>query len=197
MASASHAVAFTATVQRLSASAQPPVYAKDPALPHHLTARLADPFKEERMSTAPSNTPKAPAPPPPHTQYVDGTLVCAWDNGVSVEVALGQRTKRGKSPVRVLCNGQQVGSGTVDLADLSDRQRLNAECAHLDGQVGDWLAYLMHTSDAITVHTQTDTGKQLQAVWQRAISAVEFVQQDEDEHQSLTADLVYPGAISI
>jgi hypothetical protein len=66
--------------------------------------------------------------------------------------------------VTVWCGTQKVGSGTVDLADLNDRQRLNAECAHLDGQIGDWLAYLMHTSDAITAQMQADAGKRLQVV---------------------------------
>src|SRR5262249_25615978 len=34
-------------------------------------------------------------------------------------------------------------------------------------------------------------------IWQRATSAVDFVQQEEDEHHSLTKDLVYPGGITL
>jgi hypothetical protein len=117
------------------------------------------------MSQTSSTTKQPVIPPPPHITHGEGDpFTCTWDNGVVVEAALHQRTRRGKYPVKVLYGTQQVGSGTVDLADLNDRERLHAECSHLDGQVGNWLAYLMHVSDAITTRMQADAGKRLQVV---------------------------------
>jgi hypothetical protein len=112
-----------------------------------------------------STTTKPPGVPPPRqTTHTEGTLTCTWDNGVAVVAVLRQRKKDGKCPVRVLYGAQQVGSGSVDLANLNDRQRLHAECSHLDGQITDWLAYLMYASAAITALPQTDTSKRVQVL---------------------------------
>lgn len=116
------------------------------------------------MSTAPLSTARVPVPLPHSTTQADGTLVCVWENGVSVQAALGQRTKCGRYPVKVLCGAQQVGSGIVDVTDLNDRQRLNAECIHLDGQIGDYLGYLMRASDVITELQHAGATKRLQVV---------------------------------
>jgi hypothetical protein len=110
-------------------------------------------------------SPKPRVSPPDTTTYTGGILTCAWANGVTIAAVLSTRTRRGEYHVTVWYGTTQVDSGMVNLADLADRQRLNAECAHLDGQVGDWLAYLMYASDAITAElARTDTGKRLQVV---------------------------------
>ena len=111
-------------------------------------------------------TTKQPVIPPPQriTHEEGKPFTCAWDSGVVIEAFLHLRNRRGKYRVRVLFGEQQVGSGDVDLADLNDRERLHAECSHLDGQVSSWLGYLMRTSDAIAAKAQTDASKRLHVV---------------------------------
>jgi hypothetical protein len=105
-------------------------------------------------------------PPPKRITHEDGRpFTCAWDSGVVVEAYLHQRNRRGKYRVKVLYGEQQVGSGNVDLEDLNDRERLHAECSHLDGQVGNWLAYLMRVSDAIAaLPTEAEASWELDVV---------------------------------
>src|SRR5262249_25123742 len=140
-----------------------PARAAGPMPPHHPPSHRAATL-EERMSTAPLHAPKVPVSLPHSTTQADGTLICTWENGVTVEAALGQRTRRGRYPVKVRCGAQQVGSGIVDVTDLADRQRLNAECIHLDGQIGDYLGYLMRASDVITALQRVGATKRLQVV---------------------------------
>jgi hypothetical protein len=88
-----------------------------------------------------------------------------WDTGIAVEAYLHLRNRRGKYPVKVLYGAQQVGSGTLDLADLSDRERLHVQCSHLDGQVGNWIAYFMRASDAIAaLPTEAEASWELDVV---------------------------------
>src|SRR5262249_30748288 len=74
------------------------------------------------------------------------------------------------------------------------------------GDISDWLAAggtrdvlerLMAQAALWSPASSSSPGEPSDTVWQHAISAVDFVNQDEEEHQSLTADLVYPGCITL
>ena len=67
----------------------------------------------------------------------DGARCYAGQTRQQVTCAL-HKVNRGRYPVTVTFQGTVVGHGTVDMLNLADRERLQAHCRHLDGQVN-WL----------------------------------------------------------
>ena len=66
-----------------------------------------------------------------------GARCYRWADTAEVTCAL-HKVNRGRYPVTVTFQGTAVTQGTVDMLNLADRERVQAHCRHLDGQVN-WL----------------------------------------------------------
>ena len=77
-------------------------------------------------------------PPGEKVTDADGNRICTWQDTAQVIAALHKTNKGGRYPVTVRFKDVVVGHGTVDMLNLTDRERLQAHCRHLDGQVN-WL----------------------------------------------------------
>jgi AAA domain len=94
---------------------------------------------------------------------------------------------------------QNLHVARFDLLNQREQELFHQRCVSVNSNVADWQSRLQVALPRLRelAASPGDQGtKDPGAVWQRAISAVDFVNQEEDEHQSLTADLVYPGAIT-
>jgi hypothetical protein len=95
---------------------------------------------------------------------------------------------------------QHLHTARFDLLNQREQEVFAQRCVAANNNRIDWQSRLQSAIPgvrALAASPEAPDTKDRSAVWQRAISAVEFVQQEEDEHQSLTADLVYPGAITL
>ena len=66
-----------------------------------------------------------------------GARCYRWADTAEVTCTL-HKVSRGRYPVTVTFQGTAVTQGTVDMLNLADRERVQAHCRHLDGQVN-WL----------------------------------------------------------
>src|SRR5262245_42871074 len=94
---------------------------------------------------------------------------------------------------------QSLHVARFDLLNQREQELFHQRCVSVNSNVADWQSRLQVALPRLRERAASPGNQGTQdsgAPWQRAISAVEFVQQEEDEHQSLTADLVYPGGIT-
>jgi hypothetical protein len=98
-------------------------------------------------------------------------------------------------------HGQQsLHTARFDLLNQREQELFHQRCVAANNNRIDWQSRLQSALPGLrelATRSEAQGAKDTGAAWQRAMSAVDFVTQEEDEHQSLTADLVYPGAITI
>jgi hypothetical protein len=95
---------------------------------------------------------------------------------------------------------QALHTARFDLLNQREQELFDQRCVAVNSNVADWQSRLQAALPKLGELAAGPDAQEAQApgaAWQRAISAVDFVTQEEDEHQSLTADLVYPGAITL
>jgi hypothetical protein len=82
--------------------------------------------------------------PPTYTLTTteDGAYVFTWTNSAVSEVFPHRRDTRGRYPFTVKFGDAIISTGMVNILDLAERERLQAHCHHLDGQVN-WLQLLV------------------------------------------------------
>jgi len=91
----------------------------------------------------------------------EGNRVFTWQDTAQVTAALPKANKRRQYPVTVTFQGDVVGNGTVDLLNLGDRERLQAHCAHLDGQVN-WVQRFVEVAQDLSTLLEGDQRRAIQ-----------------------------------